>query len=349
MNYRFYPLVLLLALLCNFSFTRAANVEAFINDHVQQYQLHPDNLFRLSAYTELKGQFQDDGEVKLDFGNRASLSFYPQNLLLRVRGKGVYHLNRGEEMGKVYDESINEVLDEIFEGILLLSNGDASEAHIAFVDEQLTQKNLDPFHKLFLRYLMLHHGRFDSVNRYVEFYSGWLPSDDEYAAAAASGHLGMQMSSEELRGYYFKTGSRVYLKNVERPVSYATGEVAGANVTAFKLFLQDLMGHSVHYLLDMQGRVAAQKISYETFGTPTTEQVSNAQNSTFPQGKETPVLYHEYHWIPMMLGLLHANGTSFSDPEVICYFVDAPYYDLIYSQLSAEEKAQADQYLAHQE
>lgn len=321
-----------------------SSLETFINQHVQQYQLRPDHLFRLSAYTELRGDFSRTGEVRLDFETLGSLSFYADNMLLRTADQHVYHLNRGAEVDMTYASAINQALDEVFEGILLLSNGNASPAHVAFVDEQLSRKNLDPFHKLFLRYVLLHHSRWDSAQEYVEFYTGWLPSDEEYALLEKDGHLGLQLSRKGLRGYYLRVGTRVYLDDVDGGVSYATGETGSPNVTVFKSFLQDLMGHSVHYLIDQSKRIPAQQVTIQTF-QQATGSGEGSSNEAHQLAMEP--LYHQYHWIPMMLGMLRAKDISFGDPEVVRYFVDEPYFQRIYSQLTEAERRDVDEYLEH--
>ncbi|MEM9985761.1 MAG: hypothetical protein AAF804_11790, partial [Bacteroidota bacterium] len=311
------------------------NMEAFINDHVHGYALEADNLFRLSAYTELRATNRQGGEVRLDFEGLGSVSFYQHNFLLRTPDRRIFHFNHGQAPQANVQEIVNDALDQMFEHIPLFSNGSASPAHIAFVDEQLSRKTLDPFHKVFLRYLFLHFGRFDSAKSYVEFHSSWLPQDGKLARQGDRKNLGLQLSGKYLRGYYLNSGARVYLDDAKRDISYATGELANPNVAAFKLFLQELMSQSASYLL-WQQRMKPQvklKVVARTVGPG-------------PSGKSLSKepLYHEYNWIPMMLGMLRANEVSFGDPEIVCYFVDKPYFNRIYQQLTVEEQQEVDQY-----
>ena len=45
-------------------------------------------------------------------------------------------------------------------------------------------------------------------------------------------------------------------------------------------------------------------------------------------------LYDKYNWIPMMLGIMRSNNISIADKDVIEYFIDQPYFPILYDQLT---------------
>ncbi|MFK7924607.1 MAG: hypothetical protein AB8H47_21805, partial [Bacteroidia bacterium] len=59
-------------------------------------------------------------------------------------------------------------------------------------------------------------------------------------------------------------------------------------------------------------------------------------------------LYHDYNWIPMMLGILRNKHINIADPDIIKYFVGKPYFDRVYDQLNERERKQVDRYLKNQ-
>lgn len=310
-------------------------MEAFINQHVQRYALSPTNLLRISAYTELRGEPSADGSVRLDFGTLGELNFYQRNCLLRTSGAGVHHIAPNEQSSP-HAKAMDEALDGIFEHIALLSNGEASAQKIAFVDAQLAPKTLDPFHKIYARYLLLHYGRYDSIRQEVVVKSQWLPQTAAVRQAQYEGKLNpltLMLTPYELRGYYHRTHGEVYIQNADRKVIYATGEQAHANVAPFKSFLQKMMNFLPHNKgLSPQSVVDGLTVSLRSSGAKTAN------------GSELN-LYHQYSWIPMMLGLLRQRDLSFGDPEIVCYFVGKPYFERIYQQLTPSEKHDVDLYL----
>ncbi len=310
-------------------------MEAFINQHVQRYALSPTNLLRVSAYVELRGEPSTDGGVRLDFGTLGELNFYQRNCLLRTSSAGVHHIAPDEETSP-HAEAMDEALDRIFEHIALLSNGEASAEKVAFVDAQLAAKTLDPFHKIYARYLLLHYGRYDSVRQQVVVKSQWLPQTAAVRQAQYEGTLNpltLVLTPYELRGYYHRTHGEVYVQNADRKVTYATGEKARANVAPFKSFLQRMMT----FLPQSEGLSPRSVVDGLTVSIRSRE--SNAGS-----GSEI-TLYHQCSYISMMLGLLRQRDLSFGDPEIVCYFVGKPYFERIYQQLTPSEKHDVDLYL----
>jgi hypothetical protein len=310
-------------------------METFINQHVQRYAVSPTNRLRVSAYTELRGEPEGSGGLRLNFGQLGELTFYQRNCLLRTSAGGVHHIAPGAAPSSKA-EALNEALDQIFEQMLLLSNGPASQEMIAFVDEQLARKTIDPFHKIYARYLLLHHGQYDPVAQTVVVKSAWLQGHTMVRSDLHGGQqnpLTLRLDAYEIRGFYHRTYGEVFLHDADRAVAYATGEQSRPNVAPFKSFLQKMMGHLPEMMTVNQVRTQGLNL---TFSTGTTTSTSAA--SIEP-------MYHEYNWIPMMLGLLRERNLSFGDPEIVCYFVEQPYFDRIYAQLTVNEKHDVDAYL----
>lgn len=63
------------------------------------------------------------------------------------------------------------------------------------------------------------------------------------------------------------------------------------------------------------------------------------------RSKPGPQLYGPGAWIQMMLTILRQKGFSISDPDILPYFIDQPYFTKIYERLTAEERAEVDAYL----
>ncbi|RMG66892.1 MAG: hypothetical protein D6722_14215 [Bacteroidetes bacterium] len=314
-------------------------LETLINRHLTGYSLSKENRLRLALYAELKGDYESDGEVfTLDFGKLGSLAFYEKNLLLRFghRPMRAVHLNRFEH-GTPQARLMDSTLHAIFEQIPLLRNGEASPELIRFVDKALARKNLEPFSKIYIRHVLLQHGTYDLVRDEVTFHSRDLAQDDEVRRPPTP--MMIRLNQDVLRGYYIRSGGTVFVENVDRKVHYATGEDAATNVAAFKVFAQQLFVQTVQYVSQAESERIAQ--SQRVLGAPGTAPAQGAP--ALPAGIKP--LYTPYSWIPMMLGILRNQRINVGDADVICYFVDADYFDRLYAQLLPEEKAKVDAYL----
>ncbi|MEM7655257.1 MAG: hypothetical protein AAF399_03945 [Bacteroidota bacterium] len=239
--------------------------EAMIHRYVHPYDLSPDNRFRLAAYLELKGQLgQNRNAITLEFGSLAKLSLYQRNCLLRTADNRVYHLDQranSERSATI----MNEVISAIFDRILLLANHEAEAELISFVDQALTRKNLEPFDKVYLRHILLKYGRYDRNRQEIFFHTDWLPEQqytyrspgDVSPVQRPSEPMQIKLTPEVLRGYYLRSGGTVYVENVNRQVEYATGEEYSYNVSAFKLFVQQLFTQTTHYVVrEEKARIA---------------------------------------------------------------------------------------------
>ena len=176
-----------------------------------------------------------------------------------------------------------------------------------------------------------------------------------------------------MRGYYIRSGGTVYVEDVDRKVSYATGEEYDYNVSAFKLFVQKLFSQTTQYIV----RVEQKRLDLRSEKQPVIAEIIRPGNrqklyAESESVKPTPAprtrsgydmdgrskgfarrtkksngvepLYHKYNWIPMMLGLLRSKGINVGDQDVVKYFVNQPYFNLIYDQMNARERAKADRY-----
>jgi len=311
-------------------------LENLINEQVNRYALSSSNRFRLAAYLELEGEFSYPGSVNLNFGQLGSFIFYPDNCLLRTNRARVYHITPRDGLSAQVD-ALNDALDQIFERIALLSNGDATDDHVRFVDRELGRKNLDSFHKLYVRYLLIHYGKFDARRQRVSLHTDALRADGLIDASSRYEPLMMVLDTNALRGMYHRTGGRVFVEDVDRDVLYATGEEMTPNVGAFKLFLRKFLGRAVSYLSTNPEVKRPAKVAVKP--------VASKRLSTSSKKSGIAPLYHDYSWIPMMLGMLRTNDLSFGDPDIVKYFADQPCLDKIYEQLTREEKAQVDAYL----
>jgi hypothetical protein len=345
-------LLLLAGLLPALAWAQAsASYAQLINERVGPYPLSTDNFFRLAAYTELKGNYDPDSEVlRLPFGAAGYLMFYPAHCLLRT-GNRVYTLDR-DDQHPARIEALNEALAALLERIALLSNGPARPEVVAFVDEALRRKNIEPFDKLFLRYLLLHHGQFDPQAQAMSFHSEWLPVDSiDWAehgrlTRRPAAPLRVKLTPDLVRGYYVRSGGTVFVEEVETTLAYVTGESYEYHVAAFKLFIQRLLTQHTQYVVGQQPRLSlrgASRGADEGAG-----QVAKAQAATVwlqpgrGSAAEGTLLYHPQQWIPMMLGLLRNAGTDVTDREIMCYLLPHPQFALIYAYLTPEEKAAYD-------
>lgn len=311
------------------------SLETFINEQVGSYPFSHDNRFKLSAYAEMKGHYSSEIEAfVLDFAGLGSISFFENHCLLKTAGRQVFTLNR-YELNWVHAAVMNQAVHEIFEQIVLLGNHDADQAHIGFVNKWLARKNLEPFDKIYTRHILLRYGRYDAAKQRVEFHSDWVSEQTadttgDPAAEMVKQHfsrLRLTLDSLGLRGYYLDAGGEVYVNDVAREVNYATGEQYGQNVSAFKLFVQKLFIQSVQYVSSWD-----------------TSQRKNVVRQAADMAN-VKQLYTHQSWIPMMLSLLRANRVNIGDADVVCYFVDQPYYPAIYDQMTLKERAKADAYM----
>lgn len=311
-------------------------LETFINEQTGSYPFTQDNRFKLAAYAELKGHYvpQNEGFV-LEFGKLGSLGFYENHCLLRTRSSRVYVMERFC-LDAIRTAVVNQALSDLFEQVSLLGNHGAEAAQVRFVNAGLARKNLDPFDKLYTRHILLKYGKFDAARQRVTFHTDWLSpakagKPDLRAEAIVQRHanpLLMELDTQGLRGYYVKDRGEVYVRDVDREVAFATGERARPNVGAFKLFVQKLFLQSVQYLSEP-------------------ENIPNARPGSRqepPAGSPGSTMYHNYSWIPMMLTILRNHKVNVGDADVICYFVDQPYYPRLYAQMTREERAAADRY-----
>ena len=331
------------------------SLESVINRLMVDYPFTYDNQFKLSAYAELKGQFSARNQsVTLDFGNMGKLSFYHQNCLLRTPGGQVFYLNR-----KKYEpeqaHQFNRQLEGIFENISLLANHGASPEQISFVNKWLARKNLEPFDKIFTRYLFVKYGKYDPKRRQMEFHTDWLGASiaggfrDRGGRPLVRRHkspLRVLLDSVNLRGYYLKVGGYVYVEDVKREVAYATGEEYRHNVGAFKLFIKKLLMQTTQYVsrneFVPEKRAQKQVNSKDVAVANLVRHRPTRQTHIRPKIKP---LYTAYDWIPGMLGRLRSANINIGDPDIIPYFIDQPYFDQIYQQLIPAEKSAVDRYL----
>ena len=309
--------------------------ENLINRHISGYAFNPNNLFRLALYAELKGKYiAESKELKLNFGSYATISFYPTHCLLK-KGTSAFHLQKDIPSSSVV-EAMDVILDEIFEQIMLMSNGNANLAHASFVDFYLRKKNIEPFHKLFTRYLLLNYGKYDPITESVVFYSEDLPklpsNGEEIQFKKYKYPLKIVLSNEALNGYYLKTGGKVYVEDAKKNIWYATGEdYQYNNVTAYKLFIQHLFTQSIQHIAEFsQRRVQAMDLSLVMKQKPTQQ---NWGSST--QLGST------------IIGILKSQDIPITDPEILKYLVYRPFFKDIYRQLSQREKTKVDQFKAY--
>jgi hypothetical protein len=317
-----------------FSTPTLQTLESFINEQVGSYPFSTDNRFKLSAYAEMKGHFSAETEAfLLDFAGLGSISFFENHCLLKTTGQQVFVLKR-YELNWVHTSVVNQALHQIFEQIALLANHNAVQDHVMFVNKWLARKNIEPFDKIYTRHILLRYGRYNQEQQRVEFHSDWVPdeattdaaTDEESMVKKHFSRLRITLDSLGLRGYYLDAGGEVYVNDVARDVHYATGEQYGQNVSAFKLFVQKLFVQSVQYVSnwDIKQRKSVVRQAAD---------MANVKQ-----------LYTHQSWIPMMLSLLRANRVNIGDADVVCYFVDQPYYPSIYDQMTLKERAKADSY-----
>ena len=342
--------------------------ENLINAYIHSYHLSEDNLFKLAAYTELKGKFfAENGSLSLRFGELGSITFYENNCLLKTSYNQVFHLNKGEE-GSVNAKSMNEALERLFENIPLLGNHGADPEQIEFVNAHLARKNIEPFDKLFIRHVLIRYGKYDSEKNLVNFHSDFLPfqsysyreNPNSDLVKRYKTPLSIRLDPSILRGYYLRAGGTVYVENVGREVAYATSEQYGHNVTAFKVFMQKLFIESVQYITQsesqrlknfalehpyLEEQIASAETTQSASFSASIEVESGRNTDRKPIKKENNQIlapYHHENWIPMMLGMLRTQGVNIGDPAILKYFIHEPYFQSIYEHLTIEEKQAVD-------
>ena len=367
---RSFPLTgtgLLLVALLFPAVAKAVNLETLINERFDGFPLTPDNKHRLAAWSELKGDFSDDANtLTLNFGDLGKLEVYPNNFLLRVGNNRVYHLDRRRTHPR--DVAVmNETLRAIFEQISLLANHDAHPDLIYFVDEHLAKKNLEPFEKLYLRHILIRFGRYDAARHLVEFKTEWLPVNTyQYEAPGQEGlqlvrkpidPLVIKLDEATVRGYYLQSGGTVYVEDVVRDVFYATGEEYAPNVSAFKIFLQQLFTQTTNYVVkEEEERIEAFKHQAEDSepapmiaqGSPRSESAPATPPGYQKRQQGAPTikpLYSPQDWMGKMLGLLRYEGAT-TDPEVAHFLVNQAFFPQLYPHLTADEKAFYDRLLS---
>lgn len=300
-------------------------LETIINTYTGIYAFDDDNRFKLAAYAEIKGQYRSEHQAFiLDFGNLGNLTFFDQHCLLKTKDGHVYTLARTAKEWNRDALQFNLALHKLFEKIPLLSNHDADREHIHFVNTWLAKKNMEPFDKVYTRFILIKYGQYYPDAKRVRFHTDWLPANTEtlhspileaQLVKGAKTRMIMQLDETSLRGLYIESGGEVFVNDVKRNVHYATGEEYEYNVSAYKLFIQQLFV------------LTAQFVSKKP-STPAN-----------PSG----YLYNPNNWIPMMIGVLRENNTI-THPEVLRYLVDQPFFPKFYEQLSPKEKKIADKF-----
>ena len=293
--------------------------ERLIQDYIDPYDLSPDNQLRLSMYAELKGVYSSQYQsLALTFGSLGKLTFYQGNCLLRTANNRVYHLDqrRPSERGIA---TMNEALQGIFDKILLLSNNRADPDLIAFVDDALSRKNIEPFQKMYLRHVLIRYGYYDKEYNRVIFHTDWLP-DQNYAYRGPGDvtivdrpiePLKVKLDAGVVRGYYLNSGGTVYVENVDREVGYATGEQYDYNVHAFKLFAQRLFTQTTQYIVEIEQMRLDVLEGRRTAGV--VRDVHHRPVSVRDEAESTPLLAQNYG-SPRGLGKTRGHSSVASEP-----------------------------------
>ena len=283
------------------------------------------NQLRLSAWLELKGDYDPAlGAYSARFGDLATLVLYPGNWLLRTAGHRIYHLDRRRPHPREA-RYMDEALSALFEQIPLLAHQGADTALIAFVDAGLARKPIEPFAKLYLRHVLIHYGDFDGQQ--VIFHSQRLPTRH-------STPVRLRLDRHSLRGYYLQSGGTAYVTDVARPVAYASGEATAPHIAAFKL-----MAHSLFQ--ETMTHVASQRTSAKP-SPSRAALLGRSRGQATPPPPTTP--YPPDRWIGVLLAQLRSRNLSIADPDILPYFLDAPYFPEIYARLSPQERAEVDGY-----
>lgn len=344
-------------------------LESLINNQIANYQFSTPNLFRLATYAELKGKYSAANQsLNLDFGPLGKITFFEKNCLLHTPSGQVFYLNKGanpENQRISFEQEVNKM----FEHISLMAHKGRDPNLVHFVDRNLLKKNIEPFEKVYTRHILINYGRFDPEKRQVLFDTRELPQQsyqyfeagDHSLVKRQSSPLRLVLDSVNLRGYYVRAGGYVYVNDVKRKIAYATGEEYEYNVSAFKLFIQQLFVQTTQYIVEQTyaaeaaSRQPGKGITVSQPAKPAPSKTHAARtagpSSAIPSSHgrvRQPVepLYDKYTWIPTMLARLEAHQIKVTDPDILCYLVDQPYFDRIYRILSKEDKQKVDQYIA---
>lgn len=343
------------------------NLEALINERFSDIPLTPDNRHRLAAWSELKGDYSESSNtLTLQFGEIAKLEVYQNNFLLRLGNNRVFHLDRRRTHPRDV-QTMNESLRSVFEQISLLANHNANPELVYFVDEHLAKKNLEPFAKLYLRHILIKFGRYNPALQMVEFKTDWLPVRSyEYEVPGENGTvmvkkpidpLIIKLDEATVRGYYLRSGGTVYVEDVERDVFYATGSDYSPNVSAFKIFLQQLFTQTTNYVVkEEEKRIQSYRLqpAVETmpeFEAPSSSIASVQNTRSLGQSRgQAPrptatvgvkPLYSRQDWMSKMLGLLRLQNAVI-DPDVADFLMSQPFFDQLYEHFTKAEKAYYD-------
>ena len=356
--------------------SKTISMETLINQYISQYPLSPNNLFRLSTYAELKGDYVSNQKaLTLDFGYLGAMAFYPNNCLLRLGDGKVFNLDR-KETNPEFGQAIDEALDNIFEAIPLLGNYGASDEKLDFVDHRLAKKNIEPFEKVYTRHIFIKYGKYYPSKKQIEFHTDWLPEKSfEYLEPGGkelvrrySAPLRLLLDTVNLRGYYVSVGGFVYVDDVKRRVAYATGEQYQYNVSAFKLFIQKLFVQTTQYVTKtvynsreeiksdynfVKGEYIRKPENPEKLielakrgESGRSERLLTVLNGSFKEDAPISMLYGKYTWIPSMLARLRSHNIKLYDPTVLNFLVDQPYFDRIYQYMNKHERSKVDTYIS---
>ncbi|MEO0898053.1 MAG: hypothetical protein AAFY71_16710 [Bacteroidota bacterium] len=355
-------------------------MEKLINSLLVEYPFSQENMFRLAAYSELKGDYNNEnGSMNLDFGSLGSMVIYPNTCILKTFDSRLFFLDKRKNTAAQV-EAINLRVDDLLNHIFLLGNHQVDMEKVRFVDEHLSKKNIEPFGKIFLRHILIRYGKYDSNTQRIEFSTDWLP-DQNYVFLDPSAKeivvkpmrpMKVKLDKTILRGYYINSGGTVFVKDVDRKVAYATGEEYLYNVAAFKLFVQKMFTQTTQFIVmkennrlaemlppaseesdDKQEMVIGETISgklknafaYDSDASSAAQAYGKMRgNNKLVEGIKIN-MYDQFDWIPMMLGLLRSQQVNIGEPEIIKYFIDEPYFHRIYKQLTVEEREKVDKYL----
>lgn len=361
---------------------KSVSLETLINTCTNEYPFSLNNKLKLSAYAELKGRYINHVQAfSIGFGDLGSLAFYNDNCLLKTPD-GFFFMDKSGNK-PVNIRSFNIALNRVFESIALLSDRNAPKDHVAFVNKMLSKKGLEPFDKLFTRHILIHYGRFNRENQQVEFYTKWL-NDRQYASRSndkpskedlvlkPTTPLRIVLDTVNLRGWYLKVGGYVFVEDVERDVSYASGENYSHNVSAFKLFIQKLFVETTHYvaknreypkpLMDKlnptkklspstdvaeintqqkEAKVVSNVSGSQPISDNQSEQIISKANAI---RRKDNLLYDSKGWIPMMIAMLRERNIKITDPAILQYLINKPYFEDIYKLLTPVEQRRVDKY-----
>ena len=325
-------------------------IEELINEKVCIYKLDVINQTRLAAYSELKGvSTRENGNLKVSFGSYGSIQFYDKSCLLKTYD-GHFTLTP-EEDDITQLASFNRALFNLLESIPLLNNQHASLDHVAFVDTYLSRKNLAAFDKIYVRHILIKYGIFDQDQ--VTFRADWLPDHEYFVVDEKTNRLTkkearqlkMVLTKDELRGWYLDIGAQVYVKNVKRKVSYASGEVISTNTHAFKLFVQDLYQQTAHFIqknrieILKMGKKEAAMLAFEMKmegNAPENHPALNHVSLKKIELKNHP--YQRDSWIPTMFSLLRYHNIPLHDPDIADILIKHPKFDVMLGFMTPSEQ-----------